>query len=136
VVVDDGVHELVADTHALLGPGAITNAGDRMPGTAEAGEALAVDVQGGRRGRATRSVALPRAANEGALRAPLGSVRQPVACGWLVSPAMRRGPQPERRRAAQIRSCSDAGTMWRSASPAYKTDNGRGYETGTTGAAL
>jgi hypothetical protein len=105
VVVDDGVHELVADTHALLGPGAITNAGDRMPGMAEAGEALAVDVQGGRRGRATRSVALPRAANEGAARAPLGNVRQTVACGWPVSPAMRRGPQPERRRAAQIRSC-------------------------------
>jgi hypothetical protein len=45
VVVDDGVQELVADTHALLGPGAITNAGDRTPGTAEAGEALPVDVQ-------------------------------------------------------------------------------------------
>jgi hypothetical protein len=37
------------------------------------------------------------------------SVRQTVACGWPVSPASSRGPQLERRRAAQIRSCSLAG---------------------------
>ena len=38
------------------------------------------------------------------------SVRQTVACGCPVSPAISRGPQPERRLAAQIRSCSTAGS--------------------------
>ena len=37
------------------------------------------------------------------------SVRHTVACASPVSPAISRGPQPERRRAAQIRSCSAPG---------------------------
>ena len=45
VVVDERVHELVSDSLALFGPGAIADAGDGVPRSREAGKALAVDVQ-------------------------------------------------------------------------------------------
>jgi len=45
VVVDDRVHPLVADPHPLFTTGSMPVAGDRVAGTAEADEALAVDVQ-------------------------------------------------------------------------------------------
>src|SRR5215207_2881583 len=45
VVVDEGVHKLMADPRALLGAGAKAIAGDGVPGTSEASETLAVDVE-------------------------------------------------------------------------------------------
>jgi hypothetical protein len=45
VVVDDRVHELPADAHALFGAGAVTHAGDAVPGPREASKALGVHLQ-------------------------------------------------------------------------------------------
>ncbi len=45
MVVDDRVHELPADAHSLLGSAAVAEACDGVSGSAEAADALAVDVQ-------------------------------------------------------------------------------------------
>jgi hypothetical protein len=45
VVVDERVHPLVPDPHALLRARSVAFAGDGMAGACEASEALAVDVQ-------------------------------------------------------------------------------------------
>src|SRR4051794_24688972 len=45
MVVDDGVHELPADAQALVGAGPVASARDGVAGSAEAAEALAVDVE-------------------------------------------------------------------------------------------
>jgi hypothetical protein len=45
VVIDEGVHPLIADTHPLLGAGDVPVARDGMTRPAEADEALGVDVK-------------------------------------------------------------------------------------------
>jgi hypothetical protein len=108
VVVDERVHPLVADTLALLGAAHVPVAGDGVAGPREAGEALAVDVQQiAGAGQLVQPWPLTRLAGRSRDPSPLerppdGRVRMPV------SPAISRGPQPERRLAAQIRSCSPA----------------------------
>jgi hypothetical protein len=45
VIIDEGVHPLVADTHPFLGAADVAVACDGVTGPAEAGEALGVGVK-------------------------------------------------------------------------------------------
>ncbi len=105
VVVDKRVHELVADPHPLLSARQCRSPVRAWPGRLKRAERLVSTwSRSPGQGHAYRRTAsrLPRSWEIPARR----SVRQTVACAWPVSPAIRRGPQPERRLAAQIRSCS------------------------------
>src|SRR5436190_5356795 len=99
----------MADPHLLLLAGAVPVAGDRVPWTAEADEALAVDVQEIPRARPFVQPR-PLARLPGRPRDPGPPERPPDGRVWMTELARDQPRSPaERRRAAQIRSCSTGG---------------------------
>ena len=98
VIVDERVHELVADPHPLLGARHVPVAGDRVPGPQEASEALAVHVQqiagAGPLVQARPLPRLPRRTRDPRPpeRPPDGRVRVPGLAGDEPRPPARATP--------------------------------------------
>ena len=93
----------------LLGAGAVAIAGDSVAGRVKRTKRLLSMCSRSPGQGHSYSCGCSRGSRAGREIPSRRSARQTVACACPVSPAISLGPQPLRRRAAQIRSCSSPG---------------------------